>query len=96
VVAVLSMSKQEFGRLDVLQRAAPVSDPPDRLCRAGDPRRGLAPYLGLGVQEPVPGWGSMLQGAVEEYGSTAPWIAIFPGLAIALTVFGFSVSATAV
>jgi ABC-type dipeptide/oligopeptide/nickel transport system permease subunit len=26
----------------------------------------------------------------EEYASTAPWIAIFPGLAIALTVFGFS------
>ena len=43
-------------------------------------------YLGLGVQEPVPAWGLMLQ----EYASTAPWIAVFPGLAIALTVFGFS------
>ena len=32
----------------------------------------------------------MLQGGAEEYASTAPWIAIFPGLAIALTVFGFS------
>src|SRR6478672_2128924 len=47
-------------------------------------------YLGLGVQEPVPAWGLMLQGGAEEYASTAPWIAIFPGLAIALTVFGFS------
>lgn len=47
-------------------------------------------YLGLGVQEPVPAWGLMLQGGAEEYASTAPWIAVFPGLAIALTVFGFS------
>jgi peptide/nickel transport system permease protein len=47
-------------------------------------------YLGLGVQEPVPAWGLMLQGGAEEYASTAPWIAIFPGLAIALTVFGVS------
>ncbi len=47
-------------------------------------------YLGLGVQEPTPAWGLMLQGGAEEYASTAPWIAIFPGLAIAATVFGFS------
>jgi peptide/nickel transport system permease protein len=47
-------------------------------------------YLGLGVQEPVPAWGLMLQGGAEEYASTAPWIAIFPGLAITATVFGFS------
>ncbi|HEY1931358.1 MAG TPA: ABC transporter permease [Acetobacteraceae bacterium] len=48
-------------------------------------------YLGLGVQEPVAAWGLMLQGGAEEYASTAPWIAIFPGLAIMLTVFGFSI-----
>jgi peptide/nickel transport system permease protein len=47
-------------------------------------------YLGLGVQEPTAAWGLILQGGAEEYASTAPWIAIFPGLAIALTVFGFS------
>jgi peptide/nickel transport system permease protein len=47
-------------------------------------------YLGLGVQEPTPAWGLMLQGGAEEYASTAPWIAVFPGLAIALTVFGVS------
>ena len=47
-------------------------------------------YLGLGVQEPTPAWGLMLQGGAEEFASTAPWIAIFPGLAITLTVFGFS------
>ncbi|HXP72530.1 MAG TPA: ABC transporter permease [Stellaceae bacterium] len=47
-------------------------------------------YLGLGVQEPTPAWGLMLQGGAEEYALSAPWIAIFPGLAIALTVFGIS------
>jgi len=47
-------------------------------------------YLGLGVQEPTAAWGLMLQGGAEEYASTAPWIAVFPGLAIAVTVFGFS------
>jgi peptide/nickel transport system permease protein len=47
-------------------------------------------YLGLGVQEPVPAWGLMLQGGAEEYATTAPWIAVFPGLAIMLTVFGFN------
>src|ERR1700726_666626 len=47
-------------------------------------------YLGLGVQEPIAAWGLMLQGGAEEYASTAPWIAIFPGVAIAVTVFGFS------
>jgi peptide/nickel transport system permease protein len=48
-------------------------------------------YLGLGVQEPVPAWGLMLQGGAEEYASTAPWIAIFPGLAILITVFGINI-----
>ena len=47
-------------------------------------------YLGLGVQEPVPAWGLMLQGGAEEYATTAPWIAVFPGLAIMLTVFGIN------
>ena len=48
-------------------------------------------YLGLGVQEPVPDWGLMLQGGAEEYATTAPWIAVFPGLAIMLTVFGVNI-----
>src|SRR5271170_6799387 len=47
-------------------------------------------YLGLGVQEPVPAWGLMLQGGAEEYASTAPWIAIFPGAAIMLAVLGIN------
>ena len=47
-------------------------------------------YLGLGVQEPVPAWGLMLQGGAEEYAESAPWVPIFPGLAITLAVFGFN------
>jgi len=47
-------------------------------------------YLGLGVQEPTPAWGLMLQGGAEEYASTAPWIAIFPGVAIMLSVLGIN------
>jgi peptide/nickel transport system permease protein len=47
-------------------------------------------YFGLGVQEPVPAWGLMLQGGAEEYATTAPWIAVFPGVAIMLTVLGIS------
>jgi peptide/nickel transport system permease protein len=47
-------------------------------------------YLGLGVQEPAPAWGLMLRGGAEEYAESAPWVAIFPGLAITLAVFGFN------
>ncbi|NQV61037.1 MAG: ABC transporter permease [Alphaproteobacteria bacterium] len=47
-------------------------------------------YLGLGVQEPTPAWGLMLQGGAEEYAESAPWVAIFPGLAITLAVFAFN------
>jgi peptide/nickel transport system permease protein len=43
-------------------------------------------YLGLGVQEPTPAWGLMLQGGAEEYAESAPWIAIFPGCLILITV----------
>jgi peptide/nickel transport system permease protein len=53
-------------------------------------------YLGLGVQEPIPAWGLMLQGGAEEYAESAPWIAIFPGIAISLAVFGFSLFGDAV
>jgi peptide/nickel transport system permease protein len=48
-------------------------------------------YLGLGVQEPTPAWGLMLQGGAEEYAESAPWVAIFPGLAISLAVFAFNI-----
>ena len=47
-------------------------------------------YLGLGVQEPTPAWGLMLQGGAEEYVESAPWVAVFPGIAISVAVFGFN------
>ena len=47
-------------------------------------------YLGLGLQEPTPSWGLMLQGGAEEYAESAPWLAIWPGIAITLAVFGFN------
>lgn len=47
-------------------------------------------FLGLGVQEPTPAWGLMLQGGAEQYAETAPWVAIFPGLAITISVFAFN------
>ena len=53
-------------------------------------------YLGLGVQEPTPAWGLMLQGGAEEYAESAIWIAIFPGLAITLAVFAFNIFGDAV
>ena len=45
-------------------------------------------FLGLGVPEPHPSWGRMLSESAAEYARTAPWLVIFPGLAITLAVFG--------
>jgi len=47
-------------------------------------------FLGLGVQEPTPAWGLMLSGAAVEFAERAPWMAIFPGIAISLAVFAFN------
>jgi peptide/nickel transport system permease protein len=45
-------------------------------------------FLGLGIPEPHPSWGRMLSESAAEYVRTAPWLVIFPGVAISLTVFG--------
>lgn len=45
-------------------------------------------YVGLGVQPPMPSWGRMLSEAQTMIGF-APWLALFPGLAIMTLVFGF-------
>ena len=47
-------------------------------------------YLGLGVAEPTPSWGLMLAGNAFNTAMSAPWVVIFPGLAIAIVVFAFS------
>jgi peptide/nickel transport system permease protein len=45
-------------------------------------------FLGLGIPEPYPSWGRMLSESAAEYVRTAPWLVIFPGLAISAAVFG--------
>ena len=46
-------------------------------------------FLGLGVQEPIPSWGSIIFEGLQ-YLRTAPWYTLFPGIAIAFTVLGFN------
>ena len=45
-------------------------------------------FLGLGIPEPYPSWGRMLSESAVEYVRVAPWLVIFPGIAISLAVFG--------
>src|SRR5882672_6283534 len=47
-------------------------------------------YLGVGTQPPTPSWGLMLSSTGRAFMEQAPWLAIFPGLAISLAVFGFN------
>ncbi|MGI8475449.1 MAG: ABC transporter permease [Thermomicrobiales bacterium] len=46
-------------------------------------------YLGYGIQPPAASWGNMLNNSQSYFGA-APWVAIFPGLLITLTVTGFN------
>ena len=47
-------------------------------------------FLGFGVPPPYPSWGAMLSGSGRSYMYRAPWMAIWPGAAISLAVFGFN------
>jgi peptide/nickel transport system permease protein len=47
-------------------------------------------FLGFGVPPPYPSWGAMLSGSGRTYMFRAPWMAIWPGVAISLAVFGFN------
>ena len=47
-------------------------------------------FLGFGVPPPYPSWGEMLSGSGRSYMYRAPWMAIWPGVAISLGVFGFN------
>jgi len=53
-------------------------------------------FLGLGVPEPYPSWGRMLSESAAEYVRTAPWLVIFPGIAISAVVFGTNLLGDAV
>jgi len=50
-------------------------------------------FLGLGVPPPTPSWGAMIQDGLEYY-RVAPWLVLFPGLAITLTVVSFNLVAS--
>ena len=47
-------------------------------------------FLGLGIPPPQPSWGGMLSGTGRTYYAVAPWLAIWPGLALSLAVYGFN------
>ena len=47
-------------------------------------------FLGLGVTEPTPSWGLMLSGSAADFYQQAPWMIVFPGIAISLAVFAFN------
>src|SRR5262245_52916780 len=68
--------------------SAPV---PGRLS-ASSPATGEASlsFLGLGTQPPTPSWGLMLSSTGRAFMEQAPWLAIFPGLAIGLAVLSFN------
>ena len=47
-------------------------------------------FLGAGIPPDVPSWGGMLSGATQQYVEVGPWLAVFPGLAIAIVVFAWN------
>ena len=47
-------------------------------------------FLGLGVPPPQPSWGRMLQEGAHQFLEVAPWLTIFPGLALTLAIFSFA------
>jgi peptide/nickel transport system permease protein len=53
-------------------------------------------FLGLGVPPPNPSWGADLSGNARVYFQQAPWLAIFPGLALSVTILGANLLAEAV
>ena len=63
--------------------AMPLTIPDDLLAEAG------LSYLGLGTQPPHASWGRMLYEA-QTFMEISPWMAVFPGLAIAWAVLGFN------
>jgi peptide/nickel transport system permease protein len=53
-------------------------------------------FLGFGIPPPQPSWGGMLAGTSRSYMFLAPWMAIWPGLALAIVVYGVNMFGDAV
>ena len=49
-------------------------------------------FIGLGVRPPTPSWGAMIRDGLDQL-TNAPWLSIFPGLAIFISVFSFNLIA---
>ncbi len=47
-------------------------------------------FLGLGTPPPQPSWGGMLSGSARRYATDAPWLVIFPGIALSLSIYSFN------
>lgn len=52
-------------------------------------------FLGLGIPPPYPSWGGMLSGAGRQFMMVAPWMMVWPGVALSAVVFGFQMLADA-
>jgi peptide/nickel transport system permease protein len=53
-------------------------------------------FLGFGIPPPQPSWGGMLSGPGRDYMLQAPWMALWPGLALAIAVYGINMLGDAV
>ena len=53
-------------------------------------------FLGLGIPPPQPSWGGMLSGTGRNYMFKAPWMALWPGLAISIAIYGLNMFGDAV
>jgi peptide/nickel transport system permease protein len=53
-------------------------------------------FLGFGLPPPIPSWGSMISGAGREYMFQAPWMVLWPGVALAVVVYGINMFGDAV
>ncbi len=53
-------------------------------------------FLGFGIPPPVPSWGGMLSGQGRQYMIFAPWLAVWPGLALSIVIYGINMLGDAV
>ena len=53
-------------------------------------------FLGYGIPPPTPSWGGMLSGAGRRFMEQAPWLALWPGLALCITVYGMNMLGDAI